>query len=446
MLAWHNSPDLSALHSPDTHTYVLPSQSLLSQGTFSRYDHPEVVRTPGYSLFLMPGILSGHLEIVTVAMQMIISVTTVWLVYRLTGQLTGSHYAAVCAGLFAAVEPLSIIYTCYLLPETVYTFLLVLSLTWLVSYLRTSRFRDVTISGLLLAVATFIRPVSYFLPAGLVLLLLIQAWWRSGQRLRTIAYACTFGAVCMTPLCAWQLRNYAVTGYSGFSAVTDSNLYFFQAAAVLAAENGKPLKEMQAELGYFDRNAFDELHPELLGAGQAEKFRYMHSKAIHIIGQDTLRFARIYFRGLGLLVLNPAASDVLRLGNLYPEKQRLRPIDLGIFGILNQLRREAPLVFYTNLCMAGLLGLLYLGSFAAAPALLRNFNWQWTILAATTAYFLAVSSGATSVARLRHPVMPIICVLAGLGMATAFKWLCHKPKKLLLIPQSLPSKASSQAA
>ena len=42
----------SALERPDTHTYLEPGRNLLLHGSFTAAGLPEILRTPGYPLFL----------------------------------------------------------------------------------------------------------------------------------------------------------------------------------------------------------------------------------------------------------------------------------------------------------------------------------------------------------------------------------------------------------
>ena len=130
--AWHYSADLQTLHTGDTPTYLTPAESLLADGTFSAgtipsgtfsnvtssggtfsntnsssVAVPEIYRTPGYPLFLTAGLRAGHVELVTVALQAVLSLASILLVYHLAWKLTASSTAALLASLLVAMEPLS---------------------------------------------------------------------------------------------------------------------------------------------------------------------------------------------------------------------------------------------------------------------------------------------------------------------------------------------------
>ena len=172
------------MHQADTNSYLEPARSLLSRGDFSRQGVPELLRTPGYPLLLTAGVALGHVEVVTVALQMLLGLITIVVIFRLTRSLTGSRPAAIAAGLLLAVEPLSLIYTSYLMAETLFTCLLVLMIAALASYDRSNSFAQLTVAALLLAAATLVRPITYFLPP-----VIAMAHARPGNLAKTIPAA-----------------------------------------------------------------------------------------------------------------------------------------------------------------------------------------------------------------------------------------------------------------
>ena len=180
--ACYRSPDMATLHTGDTRSYIEPATSLLKQGEFSDHGVPELIRTPGYPILLTLGIALGHVELITFALQTLLSLVTVAMVYQLTRSFTGSRPAAVYAGLFLAVEPLSLIYTSYLMAETLFTCLLVLMVAALANYDRRRAWAPLVAAGLLLAAASLVRPVTYYLPPLIALALAGRGFWRAEPR------------------------------------------------------------------------------------------------------------------------------------------------------------------------------------------------------------------------------------------------------------------------
>jgi 4-amino-4-deoxy-L-arabinose transferase-like glycosyltransferase len=420
---YHTGGGLSAAHTTNgTSMYLRPAMSLLSTGQFAVDGVPELLHPPGYALFLLPGLWAGHVELVTLAMQMLLVAATIWLVYDITLSWTDRRGAALGAALLAAIEPMSIVFSCRLMSETLFTFLFVLSVQRLLCYLATQSLRPLVETALVLAMATFVRPVSYYLPTILAALLIAHGLWRSEGRLRATGYAAIFWVVSMTPLVAWQVRNYDQTGYSGFAAIADFNLYFFHGASVLAHERGQSMETVQTEMGLSSLDRFHRLHPELRSGDQAAKFHFMHAEAVRVIREDPWTFAKAYLGGAAILVFNPGASEVLDSLHCYPTDRPARPANLGLLGIARQMQVTAPRLFYSNLLLLAGLATAYLTAALGLASQLRRPSWQLVALATLAFYLLAVCGGAQCVTRLRHPVMPLVSVLSGIGIAQLAAW------------------------
>ena len=64
---WLIMRDPGVFYMTDTGSYVVPARELLARGTFTARGEPELLRTPGYPLFLLPGMWLGHLVTTTIA-------------------------------------------------------------------------------------------------------------------------------------------------------------------------------------------------------------------------------------------------------------------------------------------------------------------------------------------------------------------------------------------
>jgi 4-amino-4-deoxy-L-arabinose transferase-like glycosyltransferase len=127
--------DPSVFVQGDTPDYVRPAEAMLISGAFDGDRQPEIERTPGYPVFLMPGLIAGRLATVTIALQICLSTLTVVFVY-LTSKLLFSRKKAYWSAALYAVEPLSVIYCSLILSETLFTFLVVLFVYQTACYMK----------------------------------------------------------------------------------------------------------------------------------------------------------------------------------------------------------------------------------------------------------------------------------------------------------------------
>ncbi len=140
ILIW--SHDYSAFYEVYTPQYLKPAEELLISCRFSIEGNPEVYRTPGYPLFLIPGLLIKNVPLVSIPLQIVLSCLTVYLVFRIALiTFEKIEIAILCAGVYA-IEPLSIIFSSLLMPETLFTFAVCAFLFYLVRYLKQGTLAD----------------------------------------------------------------------------------------------------------------------------------------------------------------------------------------------------------------------------------------------------------------------------------------------------------------
>ena len=188
--------------SGDTASYLEPGRNLLLHGRFMTGALPEIDRTPGYSLFLALFSLAGP---ATAALaQVLLSAFTVLLLWRLARAVFAEERIALLAAWLFAFEPVSVIYSVRLLPETLFLALLLLSLERLAVFLRDRNLWVLAQAGLWMAAATFVRPVSYYLPILLALGLFAVLERVPGLRWKAPAVL----LLSVLPwLAVWQARN-----------------------------------------------------------------------------------------------------------------------------------------------------------------------------------------------------------------------------------------------
>ena len=122
-----------------------------------------LIRTPGYPFFLAAflRLFQGSVRAV-MAVQIGMSLVTVWLTYILACRLIGRR-TAVAGSLLLALDPTSILFSCLIQPETLFTALMVAgTLCWLLALLG-GRWRLAVGAGLLIGGAALTRPIGLFL-------------------------------------------------------------------------------------------------------------------------------------------------------------------------------------------------------------------------------------------------------------------------------------------
>jgi 4-amino-4-deoxy-L-arabinose transferase-like glycosyltransferase len=415
LAAWLRAGGFAPFHSADTAWYVSLAGELAAGGRFWSGGGPEMIRTPGYPLLIVPGLLGGQLELVTVALQIILSCATCYLVYLTARSLTGGEWVGALAALLCAVEPLGVLYSVMLLSETLFTLLVVAAIYLLVAAMREGGMSRFALAAVCVAAAAYARPVAYLLPLVLALALAVRGALKKDRRL--LAGAALSVAVSFVLVGAWQVRNARVGGYGGFSAVGDFNAYFHLTAALKAKREGRAFYDCLTEIGFYDREVYFSRHPEQRDWPPGERYRFMRREGLAAALADPRLAAGLYAKGLLISLADPGAVEYLRLLDLYPRKGRLLDavVSAGVFSTARQLAASRPLVFWSNAALGLLLAAYYL--LAARGLWLVRRHPVTPLLVLTLAYLALAAGGTVGSARLRAPVMPFVAALAACGLA-----------------------------
>jgi len=429
--------DATIFYTADSASYIVPARELVASHRFFSdgspqaavwntpvVPAPDTVRTPGYPLLLTIGLLSGRLETVTIALQILLSCFTVYMVYRTAFLLFESEQIALIAAALYVAEPLSILFSSLLSTETLFTATLMVALYYLVRYLKRQSLGDLLVSGGALAACVYIRPAGYFVPvvvaAGLV------AWalgTDQSNKLRLIAHLSAFVMVSIGLTSLWQIRNRVAIGYSGFSSVFSEDMYCCLAASVLAAKQRLPYTEMQNRLGCYDLGVYFKKHPDQKTWPVTQRFNYMYSVGVRILLSNPLTYARIYLEGVVRSIFDPGSTEFIRLFDLYPKGGGLLNValDKGMIKTLETLLLSSLLAWSTLVLLV--LQFIYLACACVAVSKQSIRDPAIVVALLIMGYYLAIPGGPAAWGRFRHPAMPIMCVVAGYGLSVAWDWL-----------------------
>ena len=409
----------SVMTQGDTASYLNSGRNLILHGAFSAASLPEIDRTPGYPLFAeLTGMLWDNV-LLTVAAQILISLASLLLVHRIANRIFPNRSAGVVAAWLYAIEPLSIVYTVRLMPETFFVFLLLLTVDRILSFQSNGKPVELVFAGLSLAAATYVRPVSYYLVLALAVGVACTAqkqlrlWWKVPAVLL---------AVVIPALAAWQIRNAMETGYNGFSSIVEKNLYFFQSAEVTAGNQHISLESEQQQLGYPEDKYYLAAHPEQSEWTQAQRLHFMRRQSIQILEAHPILYLRTHFAGVALVAFTPCATEPLQLLGAYPADGVMphRILNEGVAASAKRIIFAHPLVAAVMAMLEAFLLLLY--AFAIRGCLATGNNRSATLtLIGIVVYFLLISGGAQAVGRYRLPAMPELCILAAGGITLSRK-------------------------
>lgn len=427
------SSDPRLFFTNDSYSYDRSARALVEEGVFAvspeRPEVPQTERTPGYPLLLaVTYAVFGERPAAVIAVQVLLSLVTIVLVYRLAAELWNPR-VAVLAALLMTLDLASFSHSLLLLTETLFTLLIGCVLFCAARFdaaFPDAALPDTTRSwrkwalllGLCLALATLVRPITYYLVLPLGAWVALDAGWRSRGWRQAAASLTLFAVPCVLLIGGWQLRNWRRTGSPDFSSIAGKDLLYYRGAAVVALRDGVSLEEARRQLG---EDRYRELHPETRDWSDAQLGARWKRQGLDLMSSHPWVTARIHARGLASVLLATGEHNLMRLvGIPIPPTGPLGDLlRLSPRSYLERWLLNRPLEWAVFAGALGFLALLYAG---AGVWLLDNLRRRqiglrdlcfWGIFL----YLLLVPSGPQANERFRVPVTPILCLYAAAGLS-----------------------------
>jgi 4-amino-4-deoxy-L-arabinose transferase-like glycosyltransferase len=390
----------------DTASYVDSARSLL-HGAFARGGSPEIFRTPGYPVLLLPAVAFRHFEIPALMENILLTAFCAWLIFKIVNELFPRSPAALWAALLYGLEPLSFLSSEKLITETLFCAQLLL-FTWIMlRFLKKPTYFLLLLAGVAAGSATYTRPVTMFL--GLWLILLLVLFPQSLPLRQRLARAAIFPLIFVATLAPWILRNYLVAGYPGFAGVADYNLYFYSAAAVEAKVEHESFAELNDARQYLNR------HPEQSTWSEGQRYLFQRKSAQRTLQRHMLVYIPIHLQGCAVVVLDPGIAEI-KIFNLLPERTGLfaDSQELGAVQAAWRFTRSHLSAIFPLIFLEVLLLLYYLLAVLGLRRLPSGVAFLFCMMAA---YFTLVSGGPFGMARYRTPIVPLVCISAAAYLA-----------------------------
>ena len=232
----------------DSGTYIAPAKYILHGG--SVWTDPSLwMRTPGYPLFLAAIFKMAGVNLMAVVLvQLLLSSLLIINAYRITAMLS-NQIIGLWAAALVGIDYLFIDFFAYILSDLVFAIIISYVFYYLIVFIKQheQRLRAAFIIGLLLAVATWVRPLPYYLTPLLAIALIVYTC-RTKQSPKAIIWLLLLVIPSLLLVGSWQIRNKAVIGTYQYTSIDSVNLYHYYAADIIAHENNISFVAAQQQL------------------------------------------------------------------------------------------------------------------------------------------------------------------------------------------------------
>lgn len=381
----------------DSHLYLALARGIRQGCGFAAFDGicrvPEVMRTPGYPLFLVPFL--EHYKLAILAQAVLGALVCVYVAKFSTRR--GDSLAGILAALLVAVDVPTILNSKELITEALFQAVLTPAI---LSALDGS----VLVGGAMLGVAALIRPV------GEVLVPLIAIPFCAAGNWRRAAMALVLPLLIVA---CWAIRNDRVAGVLTLTVEGPMNLYLYTAPAVIARHDNISAHDARSS---FDR----ELHARTSNAsGQTAEppAAYGHEPTVWMLESDPTLANFMLSKSMSVIARHPFDTAAITVEGLAPLAFAPYVLESGWRGFVTNPRVVTALRFASTAFQIVMLAALWLGVLLALIDSPRDIE-RWILLAAAILALLPAAPyvGMISI-RYRAPAIPFLAVLAGIGIS-----------------------------
>ena len=397
----------------DSGTYIAPANYILNGGSFWS-DSSLWMRTPGYPLFLAAIFKMTGVNLMAVVLaQLLLSGLLIINAYRIT-TLLSNQVIGLWAAALVGIDYLFIDFFAYILSDLLFAIIISTVFYYLIVFMKQheQRLRAAFIIGILLAIATWVRPLPYYLVPLLAVALMVYVW-RTAQFPKAIIWLLLLVVPSLILVGSWQVRNKAVIGTYQYTSIDSVNLYHYYAADIIAHEKNISFSAAQQQL---DNQA----------------------KAQHLRGLDVYRYYQ--HQGLTILFSHPVLSARQVLVGAF---HTMLGVDSGMFYYNDsewQHHEQLHMSFYRYATMTDYIKFSCIAIFYLINLMLifATLYFVIKVLASKAnrpaviacllmmGYFLFLSSNVCGYARFRLPFQLMLDCFAVLGIFE----LAHFKKKL----------------
>lgn len=382
--------------SADSHLYLALARGLSAGCGFAPYVEtcgaPELMRTPGYPVFLVPFL--AHLRL-AILVQAVLGALVCFIVARFA-ERRGGPIAGILAAAIVAVDVPTILNSKELITEALFQAMLTPAIF---AALEGNPF----VAGAMLGMAAMIRPVAEVLAPLVAMPFVVKRSWRG-------AVAAMSAAILI--ISAWAIRNDRVAQVFTLTVEGPMNLYMYTAPAVIARHDRVPLEDSQLSFAHDAVAAAPA--GQTLGDAQFGQL-YGSDPVISALEADPALSSFMLSKAVAVILAHPIDFAINALEGFV--RLAIEPYELqtGWQGFIANPRALAAIQLAATAFQCVVLAVIWIGVFRALWQ--RPRDWErWILLGAALMLILPPALNANGISmRFRSPAIPFFAVLAATG-------------------------------
>ncbi|NWF98816.1 MAG: glycosyltransferase family 39 protein [Nitrospirae bacterium] len=389
----YNNPQ--KLLEPDSFGYIKLAESLITS-----FEFHSIFRTPGYPVFIaLIFSLAGKSLQAIVLMQCILDSITSIFVVLICLRITNNRAYSLIAGFLYLINLFSIYYSYMILTETLFTFVFVVAIYYLILFIQSNNFKMLILSSFLLGMSVLIRPAAQYLPIILTIFFFLLDIPLRKILVNIIILLSIFYFILMP----WYLRNLYQYQYWTLSTIKDITIFYYEAPAALMMRTNPLIftkHNINNDLNEMQQYLFEKTKMKYNCAGNHEEVNHDIHK-LRILNEE----GKIVIKeNLPHVLLVHLIGVVRTLFPFYPDIGRLIGKDISFIKIICR----AIDCIIMALAVLGFLNFIIK---------LRDFKYyKIVVLLILLIFYYSFLPGVMAYARFRVPVIPYISIFALFGI------------------------------
>jgi 4-amino-4-deoxy-L-arabinose transferase-like glycosyltransferase len=362
----------------------------------------DTFRTPGYPMFIaLFYALFGETPWVVLLSQAFVDLATMYVIFKI-GQLVFTERVGLIAAALFAFDTNTMFATTTLLTETLFVCVLMAGFYCYLRALLRHELASAVVGGLLLALATLIRPVAEYFFLILIVFALV---WTIGTVKSRLKIAAILSFAFVVTIAPWAYRNYTLYDTVSLSSIQGENLLFWQVTYVRTWETGRAPEDVEAEFrAEAAARGYEDGGNPFANAAIAQEIAVEYITTHPVVYGSRLVTGILHtFTNLG------TAGIVKTLGftptYLPPEVMFSSESELHL--ISRFFETKTPLEIAIGMLVLTMLIAHYSAFALGAVTLLASRRFAILILVCIAIAYFAATSGPIGLARFRLPMTPL---------------------------------------
>ena len=397
----------------NNHTFAAPVDTVdLSrlteyQLTGSLFHYPDVIRTPGYPVYLAAiyGIAGIH-PFVAIFCQILLSLIMVVLIYRICLLLFNERSIAIIASFLYAIDFHSAYVANELLSDTIFTLFFTLSIYQFVKGIKSDKLSMFVWSALFMGLSALVKPIGLLYPLVIAAIILFFSKQVLMQKIKVVSvYLVLFGLI----VSIWSLRNHIRYDSWQPTAQGGDNTLMYDVAYTKARLTHGNLDSIRVKF---------QLQADSLGfkteKNPFERSAIYNKVAFAYIKEHKLAYVLTHLQGglnLFLSLGNVGMADMFGWsGNKIQEGFA----DMSINRLQKNLSSNKKVMLLGILILI-ILAIQYIPTIIGGIMLFKQKNWFLFLFVALTIGYFAAVTGVIGMYRYKLPLVPLICIVGAYG-------------------------------